>query len=254
MKRGLLVLLGFLALGVLGLGQHVYVFYYSRSSGQDAEVNLLNISTKPSNYKLQIYDAWGKLLWEKEGDLAPKDATFQTLSKNIPEDAGNWGIALVTSSEPMVIGVEYFLNQESVTVDLITWEFPTQGESVYWAGIYHTEVAGTSTGLILMNPSGQEVTGQLVIYKSDGSVASQGSFTLSPFEAKFYNLLQIVESSTRMWGLLEVFSQGSPIAIACKYFRDNLMRVKNVPGQFLQQVTEQPNQPQPVTPGPQKED
>jgi len=251
-----LFLLGLLVLGATAYGQHTYVFYYSRASGQDVVVNLLNISKKDSHYKLQIFDAWGKLLWEIENDLAPKDAAFYLISEYVSEDTGNWGIAQVKSTEKMVIAVEYYLNKSLLTIDAISQElFLSESENgSYVVCVYHTEVPGTSTALILMNPLPKEVKGRLNIYKSDGTKIFQDSFTLAPFEAKFFNLLKIVEADTHMWGLLEIFAE-APVAVACKYFVGEAISVRNTLGKYISE--EGPLVPQGVPKGegvPQKED
>ena len=161
----------------------------------------------------------------------------------------------MVSTERLVIALDYYVNGEPAAFDLITRAVPdSQTGSTYQLVLYHTEVTELGTALILTNPWDQEVSGQLVIYKSDGSRLGVTDLTFSPYEAKFVNLGQLVGQGSRNWGVLEVVTQDRSIVAACVRVMGGAMQVENVAEAWTVEAA-QPvvTPPGPETP-PKKED
>ena len=213
----------------LAHAQNIYAFFYSRTGGQDLEVNLLNTSSSPSNYLINAYDAWGNALWEETGTLAPHDATFRTASDAIPEGEGNWGVMIVVSQERLTIGLEYSLQNRLHSIDVIGHALliPEAGSS-YRIGAYHTEVADTVTSLFVMNPWPVEIEGRLVVYGNDGAVVHQEELTLLPYESDVYNLADLAGQGSKTWGLVEVAVDDADVVLACKFLTNDVLQVKNL--------------------------
>lgn len=215
--------------GGLAHGQNIYAFFYSRTGGQDLEVNLLNTSNGPTNYLINAYDAWGNEVWEETGTLAPHDATFRTVSDAIPEGEGNWGVMIVASQERLIIGLEYSLQDRLHSVDMIGHALlvPEVGSS-YRIGAYHTEVSNAATSLLVMNPWPVDIAGRLVVYGNDGAVVHQAELALLPYESDVYNLAELAGQSSKTWGVVEVTVDGASVVLACKFFKDDVLQVKNL--------------------------
>jgi len=234
--------------------QQLYAFYYSRSPGRDVEINLLNTTSEPTQYQVHAYDVWGNQIWEATGDLAAKDATFYLLSEQIAEDAANWGVLTVTSAERLVIAPEYFVNGQAVAFDIINRAVSgTTAGSAYQLVLYHTEVAESNVGLIVMNPWDQEVSGRLVIYRSDGSPLGQAELKLTAYEAKFFNIAQLVGQGSRNWGVVEVVVNQRPVVAASTRLMGGGIQIKNVTEAWTVEEVSPTGTPGVVTP-PKKED
>jgi len=229
---GLLLVMLALTLPSLGAGaQHFYACFYSRSAGQDLELNLLNVSTAPSEYQVRVYDAWGDLLWEVQGQLNPFDAAFYRLGKAVEEGDTNWGVVSVVSQERLVLGLEYSIRGQVHSIDIVDQEVAgIQTGSSYLTAAYHTNITDALTSVVVMNPWDQEITGHLVVYKSDGSSLYDADLSLSAHESTSLNLAQLVGHGSRHWGLVEVITQNGGVVLACKYLKGHVLQVENVIG------------------------
>ncbi|MFC2105448.1 hypothetical protein ACFLS5_01755 [Candidatus Bipolaricaulota bacterium] len=208
--------------------QSIYAFFYSRSSGQDAEINLVNTTAETSEYVVRAYDAWGALLWEKAASLAPYDAAFYVLGEVIPEGDSNWGVVVVISQQALVIAGEYSIQGLLHSIDVISQPLAIpEAATGYINSVYHTEASDGATSLFVLNPWSQEIAGRLTVYKSDGTPAFSTEVILAAHESNSYNLAQLVGQDTRSWGLAEVTTSGGSVVIACKYFRSGILRVEN---------------------------
>jgi len=256
MRRAAVLLLGLVVIGALASAQELYAFYYSRSPGRDMELNLMNTTSSQVQYEIRAYDAWGNQVWETTGDLAPKDAAFYLLSEQIPEDASHWGVLTVVATERLVIAPEYYVNGQPMAFDLVISSVsPVQEGSAYQLTLYHSEVTESGTGLVILNPWDQEVSGRLGIYRSDGSILGTTSFTLKPHESTFLNLVLLVGQGTRNWGLVEVATNDRSIVAAIIRVVGGAMQVKNVTQAQLVAAISPTEQPAPeVETPPRKED
>lgn len=254
MDRKKLLLIGLVLLTFAGWvgAQNLYAFFYSRSAGQDLEINLINLTATASQYTLTVYDAWGDELWAAQGELAPYDATFHPLGRVVPEGDTNWGLGLVVSEQPLLIGLEYSIDGKLHSVDIVDTPLPAipAGTSTM-LGAYYTQVGESISSVVVMNPGGQEVLGKLTVFKSDGTPLQEVDFTLAPYESSAYNMAQLVGQGSRNWGLVRVAVQDGYVVLACKYLKDQVLQVKNVSGIYSLTVAEP--QGAPATPA-QKED
>ncbi|MGC9529892.1 MAG: hypothetical protein ACP5G2_04650, partial [Candidatus Bipolaricaulaceae bacterium] len=172
------------AAAAAGSAQQVYAFYHDCSGGQDVEVNLISTMPSATEYTLAVYDAWGEVLWADSGTLGPYEAAFYRLGEAISSDQFNWGVAVVRSDERLIIGLEYTYDDQLVSVDTVYKPVAelTPGEP-FWAGAYYTQVAAASTGLVVMNPWGEQAYCSLSVYRQDGETLHEEDLTLGPHES-----------------------------------------------------------------------
>lgn len=232
MRRWYLLVLGLLVVMLFASGQHRYAFHYSRAAGQDLEINLCNTAAKESSYTIQIYDPWGKLLWEGNGTLQPYDAVYYLVSNCVPEEKEtNWGVVIVDSQEPLVLGLEYYVKGAVHSVDVVDTEIPApEAKAVFRTVSYYSQIPQAFTAIVLMNPWNQAVSGRLVVYQSDGSIANQMDFTLKAYEANSYSLAKLVGEGSKLWGLVEVLTNDGPVVLTCKFVISGIVHVQNMVG------------------------
>jgi hypothetical protein len=220
---GLLVILSLTA-----LADYTYAFHWSRAAGQDLEINVCNTAEIETNYSLKLYDPWGKLVWETTAKLQPFDAAYHTVSEQVLEGESLWGMAIVTSTTPVLIGLQYMLQGKPQSLDLVGPLCLTcTSAPAFVIPVYYTQVPGSQTAIIVMNPNAQGIKGRLVIYQSDGKVAIQGTFQLAAYESNSYSLAKLVGEGTKFWGLATVLSEGGPVAVAMKFLVEGSLYVQH---------------------------
>ncbi len=227
--RKVLMLALVLALGsILAWGQYFYAFYYDRSGGQDLEMNLLNTMPDPAQVRVNVYDAYGARLWARSQAVAGYGGAFVQLGRYVPEGNAHWGLVTVHSDAPLVLGLEYLLGGELVSVDHVNQTVPelNPGES-YWLGAYWSQVGDASTGVIVLNPWDEVVACYVTIYRQDGAVLYEEELWLDPREATFYDLERAFGHGPFLWGLVDVEMAGKAVVVAVEYYGRGL-RVNNV--------------------------
>ncbi|MCR4392535.1 MAG: hypothetical protein NUV94_07225 [Candidatus Acetothermia bacterium] len=244
MRKIVILIVGLVFVGALAWGQHFYAVHYSRAGGQDLEISLCNTTGKDSSYTIRAYDPWGKPLWEATGVLRPHNAAFHLIGNQVPEKETNWGVLVVDSQEPLVLGLEYSAKGRLHSVDIVSTVVPAReaGTAFQVAG-YYSQVPDSFMALAVMNPWDQAVSGRLVVYKSDGSVAYQGDISLAAYESNSYSLAKLVGEDVTLWGLVEVVTDGAPVVMAAKLLIGGVLQVKNVIGAL--RVVVQPAAPTP---------
>ncbi|HEU68329.1 MAG TPA: hypothetical protein ENN53_03820 [Candidatus Acetothermia bacterium] len=218
--RRILVLAAMLALGgVLACGQYLYAFYYDRSGGQDLEMNFLCTMPSPAQVRVSVYDAYGTQLWTRSQTLAPYGGAFVQLGRYVPAGDAHWGVATVESDVPLVIGLEYLLDGELVSIDHISQTVPElDPEESYWLGGYWTQVGDAATGIVVMNPWNDAVAYYITIYRQDGVVLYEEELGLGPHESTFYDLDGTFGHGAYLWGLVDVEMAGKAVVVAVEYY------------------------------------
>jgi len=218
-----------LSCGLAVSAQHVYAVYYSRSPGQDLEVNLINATASDNTYEITAFDVLGSTSWEATAQLAPSDATFYLLSEYLPEAAAQWGVLLIVSASELVLGLEYSFQGQLYAVEIVTDEvvIPSE-ETAYSLVAYHTAVSDAVTAAILMNPFLVDASGRLIVRGADGSILHQADVSLSPRASDILNLAEIVGQGARNWGAVELEIDEGMMILACKYFKSGIIQVANV--------------------------
>lgn len=237
-------LLLYLCLALASYGkQYLYACFYSRSAKQDLEINILNVTAHLTSLQVQIYDAFGTLLWTTEKTLNPYDATFIRVSQTVPENTHNWGLITILSTNEVNLALEYYINDILYSINLISQSLQTPiKEQIYVTNAYYTSIANSLNSVIIMNPWSQEVAGKLVIYDSGGNVLSQNDFTLNPFESTSVDLTQVIGQGPRKWGLVQVLSEDAGIVVACKFLKNGSLEVINAMP-IAQPLLKQPIEP-----------
>jgi len=196
--KSLFLLIAMVALiGVGASAQYHYAFYYDTTGGQDLEVNLLNAMPRENGFALSAHDAYGGELWSTEGT----------------------GVVTVDSVEQLVIGLEYFMEDELVAIDTIYREAPALNPNEdFWLGAYYNQVGESETALIVMNP--WETTGgcTIVVRSSDGQTLYQSDFVLGPHESEYVPLTNEIGHGNLLWGFVDVRMTGQSVVLALEYY------------------------------------
>jgi len=216
MKYTATVLVG---LGAAGVAQHQYAFYYDLSGGQDLTLNLMNTIEESSVYLIEVYDAWGNLLWQKAGELAAYEAEFYQLGDFVAAGDTNWGVATVVSEQQLVIGLEYLVGDELVSIDNVSQEVPELEEGVpYWLGAYYTQAEGLSTGIIIMNPHDEATSVNVSLRNPNGMLLYSQDIDLAPYESEYLDLDKAVGQGGLVWGLVDVQMLENAVVVAVEYY------------------------------------
>ncbi len=215
--------------GLAGIGSELYGFYYDRSAGQDLSVNLLNPTTDPTYYLVTAYDAYGNALWQTDGTLNPYEGVFYTLSDYIAAATNNWGLVTVESGAELVIGLEYLLNGELISLDVITRPVPQVMPGLpYWLGAYYSQAAAVTTGLVVINPWNTPTSVMVEIYGPDSELLYTATANLAPHAAEFLDLEEAIGKGGRIWGLVDVTMGGQSVILALEYYYRGKLEVENV--------------------------
>lgn len=219
MLKVLVLALLFLWGGVFACGQYLYAFYYDRSGGQDLEMNFLGTRPSPAQVRVSVYDAYGTQLWMRSQTLPPYGGAFVQLGRYVPAGDAHWGVATVESDIPLVIGLEYLLKGELVSIDHISQTVPElDPEERYGVGGYWTGVGDAATGIVVMNPWDEAAGCSVTIYRQDGAVLHVEELKLGPYESAFYDLAAAFGHGAYLWGVVEVTMAGRGVVVAVEYY------------------------------------
>jgi hypothetical protein len=227
-KRTVILACMLFGLGLTGLGQHFYAFYYDLSGGQDLSVNLVNVMESPTQYQLKVYDVAGRLLWSFADHLEAYEASYYLLSDYVSAGTNSWGVVTVESGERLVIGLEYLANGTVVSVDTVYREVPVLEAGVpYWLGAYYTQAAGLTCGAVVMNPWAAPTSVTVSIYNAEGAQLYQQEVYLNPHESTYLDLETLVGVGGLIWGLVDVEMAGRAVVVALEYYGE-VLDIKNV--------------------------
>lgn len=217
--RKLTVFLALMVLaGVTAGAQYHYAFYYDATGGQDVEVNVLNTMPTNNSIALSVHDAYGAEIWSFTGELDGNGAGFISIGDYVSGADYAWGVVTVDSVERVVIGVEYFLDGEIVSIDTIDAEVPVLDPSEpFWLGTYYNQVGDASTAFIVMNPWASTASCTITAYNSNGGTVYDRDFVLGPYESEYVPLGDSIGSGTLLWGLLDVQMEGRAVILGLEY-------------------------------------
>ena len=223
MRYAALVVCIVIGIGAAGVAQHQYAFYYDLSGGQDLMINMMNTMEESSAYLIEVYDAWGNLLWQKTGELAAYEAEFYKLGEFVAAGDTNWGVTTVASEEQLVIGLEYLAGGELVSIDNVSQEVPElEGGVPYWLGAYYTQAEGLSTGVIVMNPHDEAASVSVSLRNPNGELLYSQDIDLAPYESEYLDLDKVVGQGGLIWGLVDVQMQENAVVVAVEYYGERL--------------------------------
>ena len=219
MRKLVLALFVCIALGLTGAAQYRYAFYHDNTPGRDVEVNLLNTMDWAADITIEVYDAYGDLVWSDYGTIPAYSGGYWALSDYLPSYNTNYGVVTVESTEQLVIGLEYYSGAQLVSVDTVYTELPVlSSNELFWLGTYYTQVQPSSTGMILMNPWNFPAACTVTAYDTMGSVVFTQDIVLSAHEAVFHDLTEFLGHGAYMWGLLDVQMQDRAVILAMEYY------------------------------------
>ena len=221
MKKFLWVI-GFVALVSFGASaQYHYAFYYDATGGQDLEIDLINTVGFSNDYIISIYDADGYELWSTSGTLAGYASAAAVVGQLVGDSDYAWGVVTVDSEYQLLIGLEYALNGQLVSINTIYDEVPLlDPELPFWLGAYYTQYGAAETAFIIMNPWNVYAACTVTAYNAEGTIVYTRDFDLVPFESYYVDLATVMGSGNLLWGLLDVQMEGASVILALEYYRD----------------------------------
>ncbi|HAF71522.1 MAG: hypothetical protein XD60_0351 [Acetothermia bacterium 64_32] len=223
MRYAALVVCILIGIGAAGVAQHQYAFYYDLSGGQDLVINMMNTMEESSAYLIEVYDAWGNLLWQKTGELGAYEAEFYRLGEFVAAEEMNWGVVTLASEQELVFGLEYLAGGELASIDNISREVPEVESGVpYWLGAYYTQAEGLSTGVIIMNPHAEATSVNVSLRNPNGALLYSQDIDLGPHESEYLDLDKLVGQGGLIWGLVDVQMQEKAVVVAVEYYGERL--------------------------------
>ena len=218
MKKILVAGVIVLMAGLAAFGQFHYGFYYDLSEGRDLEINLMNTMPWENEVWIEVHDAFGNLIWESYGPIPSLSTVYVRLGDDIPAGATHWGVVTIDSTDRVVIGLEYFADGDLISVDTIYNEIPIVDPDVsYWIGSYYSQVIGSETAFVVMNPWPSNSLCMVTAYNASGVPVYQREFWLAPYESEFVALGQEIGSGSLLYGLLDVRLDGQLVVLAIEY-------------------------------------
>ncbi len=226
----------FLALLVVftfgAIAQHSYAFYYDLSGGRDLEINFLNPMFDSATFVITVYDAFGSRLWSASETLGSAEAGFVFLGDVVPRTDTSWGLATVNSTRPLILGLEYSLDGETVSIDTILSEIPSLDSSdPFWTGAYYSQAGNSRTAAIVMNPWPESTACTVNVYNRSGYSLYSRELTLAEYEAEYIDLTGMLGTGTLVWGLIDITMQYRSVVLALEHYG------RGCSGLFIQNVT-----------------
>jgi hypothetical protein len=172
-----------------------------------------------TRFAMTVYDAYGDQLWSMADSLASAESGYVRLGDNVPYDDSAWGVVVVESNDRLIIGIEYLLDEEIISIDTVVTQVPALNSfETYWLGTYYSQVGTSETALIVMNPWPVETSCTVAAYNSESVKVYERNFSLAAYESDYVDLTDVLGSSGLLWGLLDVTMQRQAVVIALEYY------------------------------------
>ncbi|MCK4571005.1 hypothetical protein KAT84_03540 [Candidatus Bipolaricaulota bacterium] len=198
--------------------QFHYAFYYDLTGGQNVELNISNPMFETSSFVLSVYDAYGTEILTLSESLDSADTGYLVLGDRVPNVDYAWGVVVIDSTDRLIIGLEYYKDDELVSVDSVVTPVPELNPNeVFYLGAYYSQVGLSETAFIVMNPWSMTTTCTVTAYNREGYNVYSRDFMLSPYESDYVNLTDVIGSGTSLWGLLDVTMHDRAVILALEY-------------------------------------
>jgi len=97
-----------------------YGVNYTNFGNSETAFSVMNTSNKATDLYLWVYDYAGKVIRELSGSVSPKSAVYVDLAKELTSQTT--GVVDIRSTEPIVIGVEYYQGGEIWIIEnIVDW-------------------------------------------------------------------------------------------------------------------------------------
>jgi hypothetical protein len=167
---------------------------------------------------MTVHDAYGGELWSVTNELASAQTGYVRLSENLPTSNYPWGVVTVDSTYQLLIGLEYMLYDELISIDTIYSEAPVlDAAEPFWLGAYYNQVGNASTGFVVMNPWAATAGCSVTAYNSNGIEVYTRDFVLGPYEAEYVSLETAIGTGDLLWGFLDVRMVDRSVILALEY-------------------------------------
>ena len=243
-KVGLLGLLVIL-LPALGATARTLSTYFNCLPGSVTALVLTNASSYDSEdaFTVTMYDAEGGLLETITRGLGPYESTVLFLNDFI-EEAGelSWGSLNIEARVLLQAGLWLGTEEAWVSVTNVQAQtLSTEGLDIryYWYGVNYANTQNRRTGVSIINPSEESVSGTAYVYDSAGQLQNFSDFTLGPHRSAYFQPESVVPSGQDQWGLIDIRST-LPLVVASEYFDGNgvLVDVDLVDSVYYLQVSQ----------------
>ncbi|MGJ8454075.1 hypothetical protein ACSFC1_02075 [Pseudothermotoga sp. U03pept] len=97
-----------------------YGVNYTNFGNSETAFSIINTSNKTNDLYLWVYDYAGNVIRELSGSVSPKSAVYVDLAKELSSQTT--GVVDIRSTEPIVIGVEYYQGGEIWIIEnIVDW-------------------------------------------------------------------------------------------------------------------------------------
>ena len=197
--------------------------YYSCLPGTVTAVVLTNASAYDSEeaFTLTMYDAEGELLQTIIRSLASYQSIVLFLNEFVEEpNRLSWGSLNIESDLLLQAGLWLGTETEWISVsNLRAQSLSPEGLDVayYWYGANYANTENRRTGICLVNPGDDTITGTAYIYDSGGELQNSSDFTLLPHRSTYFNPEDVFPIDEELWGLIDIRAT-APIVVASEYY------------------------------------
>jgi len=242
---GFVLLLSFLSLSVLSEAR-TFTAYYSCLPGTVTAVALTNASAYDSEeaFTLTLYDAEGTLLQTITRGLASYQSIVLFLNDFVEEpDKFSWGSLNIESSILLQAGL--WIGTETAWVSVINLQVQLLsaeelGVVYYWYGANYANTENRRTGIGIINPGDDTITGTAYFYNAAGELRNPSDFTLSPHRSAYFVPETVFPVDKELWGLIDIRAT-APLVVVSEYYDADrrLLDVDVIDSAYLLQVQQE---------------
>ncbi len=224
-QRWISWLVGFaliLSLSVLSAAR-TFTTYYSCLPGSFTAVVLTNASAYDAEeaFTLTLYDAEGTLIQIITRGLDSYQSIVLYLNDFVEEpNEFSWGSLNIESNLLLQAGL--WLGTETSWVSVINLQ--AQLSSIkeldvvyYWYGSNFANTENRRTGIGVINPGDDTITGTAYVYDASGELQNYSDFTLSPHRSAYFKPETVFPIDKELWGLIDIRAN-APIVVVSEYY------------------------------------
>jgi|GEM_PF-668967 len=225
-QRWIIWLVGFLVVlsSLSGLAAaRTFTTYYSCLPGTVTAVALANASAHDSEeaFTLTMYDTEGTLIQTITRGLDCYQSIVLFLNDFVEEPHEScWGALNIESNLLLQAGL--WLGTETAWVSVINLQaqsLSTEGLDIayYWYGSNYANTENRRTGINVINPGDDTISGTAFVYDVSGELQTYSDFTLSPHQSAYFNPEAMFPSDKEVWGLIDIRTNAR-IVVASEYY------------------------------------
>lgn len=224
-QRWISWLVGFALILSLSVSSAAKTFttYYSCLPGSFTAVVLTNASAYDAEeaFTFTLYDAEGSLIQIITRELDSYQSIVLYLNDFVEEpNEFSWGSLNIESNLLLQAGL--WLGTETSWVSVINLQ--AQSLSIeeldvvhYWYGSNFANTENRRTGIGVINPGDDTITGTAYVYDASGELQNYSDFTLSPHRSAYFKPETVFPIDKELWGLIDIRAN-APIVVVSEYY------------------------------------